>query len=173
MKKLLGIVALAMVFGFSTAYADPRMETVGDFCHSIHDNENDDNETFLADCGSQISVLQGDVQGQATAQGFAKVVIEGVPVDFDEVTMKLSGLISDVAKDAASIAGKKRPLMRSIVITNETFPDLDCTMVDSNATEYTSQNWVSRITFKRQHRWSDIGTLIYQLRCIDGKEVAE
>ena len=139
-----------LLVGSSIAYADPRMETTDNFCHFIHNNINADDESFVADCGSVISVNDPD----GVAQGFALVTIKNVPLDFDEITAELSH--------------KRRG--RKIVITNETFQgDLDCAMVDSNGTQYNSRNWVNTISFRKKSRHSRTGTLTYRLRCIDGE----
>lgn len=172
MKKVFAMMMLFLFLCASFAYADPRMETTDNFCHWIHNTINSDDETFVADCGSQISVLQEE--GAGIAQGFARVVRSEVPVDFDEVTTALS--IMEKPKDeeekgeAANVAKKPHPLKQSLVITSEDFPGQACVMVDSNETQYNSNQWVNTITLQLKHRWAEVGTLTYILRCIDGAE---
>lgn len=143
-------VFMLIVFLPAMVWADPRMETADNFCHFIHNNTNSDDESFIADCGSQISV--NDTTG--VAQGYAYVVRDHVPVGFDEVTTLLS-------------RGRKT----EVVITSVDYPDVPCALVDSNGTQYSSTKWVNRIVFKAKSG-KRFGTVVYQLHCIDGR-VAE
>jgi hypothetical protein len=146
MKKL--FVFVLVVFLPVVVWADPRMETADNFCHFIHNNTNADDESFVADCGSQISV--NDTTG--VAQGFAYVVRDHVPVGFDEVTTLFR-------------RGRNKS---GVVITSEDYPDVACALVDSNGTQYNSNNWVNRISFKAR-RGRHVGTVVYQLHCIDAR----
>lgn len=56
-------------------YADPRMETNDNFCHFVHNNVDDDDETFAAGCDSVISVEQGSANGHGR-------VVKQLPVGF-------------------------------------------------------------------------------------------
>lgn len=60
---LLGVFIMAGV-----ASADPRMETLDNFCHYILSAENTDNEIFMAGCGSRIKVFDGIAQGYARVE---------------------------------------------------------------------------------------------------------
>lgn len=145
MKKC---IALFLIFLLpALVWADPRMETTDNFCHFIHNTINSDDESFLADCGSQISVSDT----KRVAQGFAYIERHRLPVGFDEVTTLFE-------------KGNKT----EIVITGEDFPGLACTLVDSNGTEYKTERWVNRIFFKAK-KGKRFGKAVYQLHCIDAK----
>ena len=124
------------------------METTDNFCHFIHNNTNADDESFIADCGSHISV--NDTTG--VAQGYAYVVRERLPVGFDEMTTLLG-------------KGNKT----QVVITSADYSDVPCALVDSNGTQYNSTTWVNRIFFKAK-KGRHFGTVVYQLHCIDARQ---
>jgi hypothetical protein len=145
MQKI--FVCLLVLLLPAIVWADPRMETTDNFCHFIHNTTNADDESFIADCGSQISV--NDTTG--VAQGYAYVVRNHVPVGFDEVTTLFS-------------QGRKA----EVVITSEDFQGLACALVDSNETQYNSTKWINRIFFKA-NRGRRFGTVVYQLHCIDAR----
>ena len=144
MKKCCALLLIVLLP--TIVWADPRMETRGNFCHFIHNIDNSDDESFIADCGSQISV--NDTRG--VAHGFAYVERKRVPVFLDEIAMQLE-------------QGDKA----AVVITSQDFKGLACTLVDSNGVVYESDSWVNQIFY--QAKGKRFGKVVYQLHCFNAK----
>lgn len=115
------------------ADADPRMEINDNFCHFIKDPNNTDNEIFIGGCDAKISVTD------EVASGYVRIV--------EWMSKREAKVLLD---------GKKR-----YIFTNND-SDSPCTMVESNGTEYNSNNWKSSITHNR-HK------IVYELICLDGE----
>lgn len=133
MKKLMYFIVVMFVLGISTVSADPRMEINDNFAHMILDPVNTDDEIFISGADSFIRA-----DGAGNADGFFK---KQMRLDRNKI-LRLFGeekVIRFTDEDSAT----------------------PCTMVESNGTEYESNNWISIIRIK--HKWVD-----YELNCYDG-----
>ena len=139
MKAIMVILILAISVGL--AYADPRMETVGNFCHMILDADNTDNEIFVAGCNSQI-VVDDDAK---TASGYIKIT-RWMP-----------------REEARAILGDRK---RRLSFTSDD-SGTPCVMVESNGTEYESNVWESKIMVRRP--WRHMNKVVYKLYCLNGE----
>lgn len=155
MKKLFVVLlaALCVQFGvFRGAHADPRMETNNDFCHFILDTEDTDNEIFLADCGSVITVVEKVPPADAVE-----------PACYENYSA--SGYASAVKMVPAAAA--PLPPGESLMFTNED-TETPCTMVESNGRQYRSYRWKSRIRVGTRGRGGMV-RVRYELFC-NGEE---
>ncbi len=133
----------------STAVADPRMEVNANntFCHGMWSFTNDDDEIFFGDCSVSINVDDADsADGTNTATGVAKA----------------KGFIVNNTIPGLNRKGDK------LIITNDNFQgDEDCTMVETNNTEYTADRWVSVLRVVKGKPDSRVLSVSLNLTCAD------
>lgn len=127
-------------------FADARIETADDFCHAPYDGANADNENYLANCGGVLYVHAGGTR----AHGQSKVAKDSVsygllPVSYEE--MPDSGIFN------FRLDGDE-------LLT-------PCTMVDSNGTNYVTDNWAVRINVTRSTNIWRAG-VVYIVECWGG-----
>ncbi len=127
------ILILSLMVMAGTATADPRMEVTDNFCHFILDPDNTDNEIFLGGCDGKIAVVEG------VATGYVRIV-EWMP-----------------RQEASALVPKG-----GVRFTSDD-SDAACALVDSNGTQYDSNDWVSKISVNR-------GKLVYKLYCRNGQQ---
>lgn len=146
MKGLLSISALFVGFLLiGMVSADPRIEVNDNFCHVPYDEQNDDNESFLAGCNGRVTVTNGVADGIGVVKE-SWVPVASVPVEINE--KKRSGEVR--------LSGPTTPFT--------------CVLVDSNGTQYETAVWSVR-TFVRRHRKSSIGRATYEIFCWDAVQV--
>lgn len=133
------IIGLMMVLTAGIASADPRMEINDNFCHMILDATNTDNEIFVAGCNAQIVA-----DGNGGATGYV-MITRWMP-----------------REEAQAMLGEDD---QQLSFTSDG-SDAPCRMVESNGTTYESNDWESRIIFKRP--WKEINKVVYYLYCRDG-----
>lgn len=139
MKSIVVLLILVIVVGF--AYADPRMETRDNFCHMILDPNNTNNEVFVAGCNSQIVA-----DGNGNATGYLKIT-RWMPKEEAQV------ILGDNDRRLSFTSGES---------------DTACAMVDSNGTQYNSNDWESKIIVRRP--WRRINKVVYKLYCRNGAQ---
>ena len=135
------IIFLILTFAASLAYADPRMETRDNFCHMILDPDNTDNEVFVAGCNSQIVA-----DGNGNATGYLKLT-RWMPKE------EAQAILGDNERRLSFTSGESGTA---------------CAMVDSNGTQYNSNDWESKIIVRRP--WRRINKVVYKLYCRNGAE---
>ena len=143
--SILALILLPLVIG-----ADPRMEINDNFCHYMHDNINDDNESFVSDCGPIISIT--DDTASANGYGYVRKIVPRETINHED----------------------------KVRLSNETFPDQKCAMVESNGTTYTSDTWTSDIKVKTLYYYKrddngkrmprDVVLVTYKLVCLNGAQ---
>ena len=136
MRKLALLALLAPL----AVYADPRMVVDGNYCHMLHDNQDDDNETFVADCAPNISVQGGVANGYALKE--------------------FRPLLRRTDSDGVYLSKTER---YEAIITDYDFQDEVCTMVDSNGTQYKARDWETGIDVRG-------GSVVYWIVCRNGLE---
>lgn len=143
MRNLLFVLLALIPFALS---ADARIETADNFCHVPYDVNNADNENYLSDCGSVLHVFANG----ARAHGQARATRENVTYSltpFDE-------------EDLPSYGTASFTLNGDELAT-------PCTMVDSNGTNYVTNNWSIRIGVTRTATISRADVL-YIVECWGG-----
>jgi hypothetical protein len=126
------IIILAIVLFAAITWADPRIEINDNFCHFILNPNNTDREIFVGGCDGRIFT-----NGNGVARGFIKIV----------------QLLA--TQEANVMLGAEN----EYIFTNDD-SDTPCTLVDSNGTEYVSDNWKSVIVYNPKTE-----RLVYKLIC--------
>lgn len=119
-------LVLSLVCTF--AFADARIEVTDNFCHAPYDAANADNENYLPGCDGVLYVHanggrshgQARVHRESISYGFLPIAYEDMP-DSGVFNFRLDG------DESAT----------------------PCTMVDSNGTNYVTNNWSVRINVTR------------------------
>jgi len=127
--------------------ADPRIEVTDNFCHVPFDATNDDNESFLADCGGVVTVENG------VADGYATLRKENVPLRALPVRPATGESSAEIRLNGADI-------------------DFTCTLVDSNGTQYQTGEWAVW-TLAVQGNHPAMGTATYEVFCFNAAAVAQ
>ena len=154
MKKLtvvLMVFCALTVLPSAAVQADPRMETNNDFCHFILDPEDGDNEVFVADCGSVITVtLKDDLPALKTEESC------------DTSNYEATGY-SQAVKVVPALAAPLRPGQRLVFTSKDS--EYKCYMKESNGRTYRSERWRSSIRVSEK---DDMGfvKVYYSLMCI-------
>jgi len=155
MKQIMVLAVFLSVLLFAVCVsADPRMETNKDFCHFILDSQNTDNEVFLADCGSVITVVEKTAQ-----TGTARIKCE----DSNRVASGYATVVKLVPQAASPVSPGT-----TVTFTN-TDSDTPCTMVESNGRAYASKKWQSTIRAGRASK-KGVVTVQYEIFCEEGRE---
>jgi len=132
-KAFFTVLILAIAAGFAYADPGPEIDISDNYCHFVKSADNGNNEVFAAGCDGKIAA-----DGRGGASGYARIV-EWV-----------------ARAEAKTILGDQT----SILITSEESNDV-CEMIESNGRQYNSENWRSRISYRR-------GRIVYELICLDG-----
>ena len=152
------IVCSDVFFMAFTASADPRMETKGDFCHCTLDPIDTDNEVFISDCGSSITV-QKDTEVVTNIE--TEMSLGGEPTCDGYSANGYARVTRNVRETAAPLPAGER-----IRITSED-SKTPCVMVESNGRAYKSHNWISSIKVRPPNEYGMV-KVVYELICFDG-----
>jgi hypothetical protein len=166
MRKIIAFTGLftAILFIVAlTASADPRMEITDNFCHSILDPIDTDNEVFIAQCQAVITVgkkTENDNGPQEIPEtgetNEDKIYCDGYTAKgYFKVHRKISELAAPIP------AGQK------IIFTSDD-SETACYMVESNGREYRSRDWVSSIRVSRPNKRGMVW-VVYELICLNGE----
>ena len=161
MKRIaiFAVLFVSMVFFMAfTASADPRMEIRGDFCHCILDPIDTNNEVFIADCGSSITV-QKNIETATNIE--TEMSLEGEPTCDGYSATGYAKVTRTVLEAAAPLPAGER-----IIITSDD-SKTPCVMVESNGRAYKSHNWVSSIKVRKPNEYGMV-KVVYELICYDG-----
>ena len=163
LKAALGVAVIGVGLTLSQyADADPRLEVKangGTFCHILNGNANNaDDETFQGDCKAFVA------RNGTVANGRGIAVQKGVPYALLPHLQTHGVLVYPSNCPPRHIEnGKCRPSHTVIEMTDADFNNQACTMVDSNNDTYTSNDWVTRITWKR-------GKVTKEVICYNGNQ---
>lgn len=155
------MTVIVLIATVDRAHADPRIEVNANntFCHVLHGNVgNADDETFDGACAPFVAA-----NGVGGADGYGLSERFGVP----------AAAVAHVILYGQKVTTGRCPPRREkkwkcrtewvVDVTQDDYPGLACTIVDTNGTQYQSNNWRNRIT------WGD-GVLVNSLVCLDGQQ---
>lgn len=142
------------------ANADPRIEVNADnsFCHILHGNvNNSDDETFDGACVPFVAA-----NGAGSANGWGRSERRGVSPDVIPHVFTY-GEKEAVGRCRPGHAKKRKCKTEwTVDVTQDDYPGLLCTIVETNGTQYYAQNWRNRITYSA-------GVLVNDLKCLNGQ----
>lgn len=144
MKSFLVVLLASLALSFP-ALADPRIEVTDNFCHVPFDPADDDNESFLADCGGVVTVENQVANGFAIVQK-THIPLRALPVRPGEGETKAEIRLS--GDDTG----------------------FTCTLVDSNGTNYQTTQW-SVWTQAIQSSHPAMGDALYEVFCFNAAAV--
>lgn len=144
-KSFLIILFVSLTVMSFTVLADPRIEVVGNFCHVPFDPADDDNESFLADCGGVVTVENQVADGFAVVQK-THIPLRALPIRPGEGETKAEIRLS--GDDAG----------------------FTCTLVDSNGVNYQTTQW-SVWTLAVQSPHPAMGDATYEVFCFNAAAV--
>ncbi len=181
-RKFLLTVVIAAVVSFILGYtgvlqADPRMETNDGFCHMQISRNNANNEVFVANC-------RNDIYQDNNGQGFGYAIERRTYPRGRTPIGNVRGIISQLNRGQQRPPGRCRfslnqefppaepipipapgqvgdpdLLLCTLRLTDENTPNQDCNLVDSNNTQYATNDWTA------VYRLYADGTVEYRLDC--------
>lgn len=154
--KMAWVLLLSALFSLLVAFslpasADPRIEVNANntFCHILNGNVNDtDDETFDGGCNPWVSATGG------VATGYGKSEQSYIP----------ASTVPHVFQYGVRERYKGNRYRWRVTLTEEDFEAQDCTIVDSNNTQYASDDWKTTIM------WHENGHLTQYIYCVNGQQ---
>ena len=139
------------------------MEINDNFCHSILDPIDTDNEVFVAQCQPVITVekkIESDTETQENPEAEEttedKIYCDGYTArGYSRVTRKIPEIASPI------------PAGEELVFTSDD-SETRCVMVESNGREYRSRDWISSIKVSRPNKRGMVW-VVYELVCLNGE----
>ncbi len=169
MKYFLAIF-LSFFIMTGVAFADPRMEATDNFCHFILDGNDTDSEIFWPGCNSPITAYEGNASAYVLRTMYnSKQIATDIPgegkrsfVFYGTDSQEYATMVSNMQDDFGSTCERKS--CRSdlngdrivnaldIGILKSFVSDTACTLVETNGTAYTTNDWMSSVVVKHNHR---------------------
>lgn len=154
------VTLIILTLAMGQANADPRIEVNADntFCHILHGNAgNADDETFDGGCAPFVAA-----NGVGGADGWGSSERFGVPAEAVAHVFRYGREVTVGHCPPGQKKKKKCQTEWVVDVTQDDYPGLQCTLVETNGTQYQSATWHNRITWEN-------GVLVNTLLCSNGQ----